>query len=116
MKYLNLLLTFILLAAVSCFNTPVVTGNIFDYKTGKPVEGAVVKLYYADENSSSKEKYRKVTTDENGSYQIVLRSKTQNHGDKFHIEVKKDGYITLYDNFSIKSDNKIKIYLKGISS
>jgi hypothetical protein len=118
MKYLNLLLILIILffIAASCYKSPVITGNIFDYDTGRPVTGAVVKFYYRCAKSDCKEKYGTGITDNNGRYKIIIEDEIKPVEDKFYIEVQKDGYITLYDNYNITKDNKLSIYLKGISS
>ncbi len=117
MKYFNWLLIFLLVSAVaSCYNSPVITGSIFDYDTGKPVKGAIVKFYSSCANPNCKDKYGSSITDDKGRYKIVIKNEVKILDDKFYIEVQKDGYITLYDNFSMAKDNKLSIYLKEISS
>jgi hypothetical protein len=117
MKYLKLFFIILfLIFAVTCNNVPVITGCIFDYETGKPVEGAVVKFYHDCEHSRCSEKYGSVITDEMGRYKIMITERVKIIGEKCYIEVRKDGYVTLQDYFNIVKDNKLSIYLKEISS
>jgi hypothetical protein len=117
MKYIELVIIIFFLTFFStCSEFQSMTGYIFDYDTGKPVKGALVKFYSDCIIASCKKSFKTDITDDKGRYKIDLKDKKAIDGNKFYIEVKKDGYITLYDSFSIAKDNMMSIYLKEASS
>lgn len=117
MKNINFLFIFLLLSAIiACYNSPVMSGYVFDYDTGKPVKGALVKFYSGCITSPCKGNYRSVITDDKGRYKINIKDKEKIINDKFYIEVIKEGYVTLNDNYSLSKDNKLSIYLKESTS
>lgn len=108
LKYLILILCFFLYSA--CNDLQKISGYVYDYDTGKPVQGAIVKYNNGCEECNEEKDIIGIT-DSNGRYKINIGKISIFNSDK-SIEVKKEGYTTFSDKLNIKKDYELTIYLK----
>ena len=115
MKSLYLIIILFLSIHTGCYDISRISGYVYDYDTGKPVKGAVVNFYTSSKTQGKNNIVSTDITDDDGRYKIDIKDERMFAGNYNSIEVKKQGYMTFYDNFNSAKDYELSIYLKELS-
>ncbi len=95
---------------LSCMDTSTISGYVYDFDSGKPINGAIINFCFSSEAPCLGGADSDVT---NGKgYYYVETKEDLLLGSLNSITVAKDGYITFSDNFDGMQDYELSIYLK----
>ncbi len=92
------------------FSISTISGYVYDYDTGLPIEDAIVKYCFNSKTGCNENSDDASITDKRGFYSVKIEKPSKSELDKF-IVISKKGYVNFLDNLNKHNNYELSVYM-----